>query len=81
MRTSKSFINVQSCTKIANNLREWAELGGCDAYDTFLSKEKCDNAADQFEIQRDKNGGNYFSNIINKPFFTDSEIEIIINML
>ena len=81
MKTSKSFINKQSCTKIANILREWAVLGGCDAYDTFLTKEKCDNAADQFEIQRDKNGGNYFSNIINRPFFNDDEIDVIINMI
>lgn len=81
MKTQKSFFNKSECTKTAKKFRSWANLGGFDGYEsTSLTPGQCTNIADQFEIARE-NGGDYFSNIINYPFFTQNEIETILTAM
>jgi hypothetical protein len=89
-----SFINKSLCSKFEKELREWAELGGFEAYpssgensdddyrfeDFTLSAEQCDHAAEQFSIAREE-GGNYFSNIIAYPHFSANEIEAVLSVI
>lgn len=82
-----NFCNKHVCTQLKKKLKYWAEIDGFETYigedkmEVYsLSPDKCINAAHQFEIAHDK-GGEYFSNIIKTPHFSNKEIEAILNIL
>lgn len=79
---AQSFVNKSECTKIAKKMRQFAKLGGLDDLNTcsdkiIVSAEQCELVADCFDSAREE-GGKYFCNIINEPFFSRIEIEVIL---
>lgn len=79
MKTPISFINKSECLNAAKKLRAWAEMDGFESEFHTVIPDQCNNAADCFENYAEKGGG-YYSNIIKYPFFSNNEIEAILNI-
>lgn len=80
----KSFCNKSKCTKSINKLSAYLDEGLSDletcSEKIIVNKDDLQNAIDQFEIAREK-GGRFFNEIIKYPFFTQREIEVILQYI